>query len=242
MRARWRLGCVTLLMQAGSLRLLAFIAQPRTCTLLPTGAASRGARSLNPRVSLETVAMAAPAAAARCVASSNGLQQHVPSRSWRSGAAAGGVRLGTLACPNSAALLPMWRAGTGVTMQRPQGQDCRELSTPPPPPLRLAGPLQPRRRLLSRAAGEDLAAAAAATTETPAGVAWDPDGVLPPASGGGHFARRARQKAAASGQQLAEAGGVRPIPAEHLAAGGLPAADASLYDRPALEVCCVLVR
>lgn len=67
------------------------------------------------------------------------------------------------------------------------------------------------------------------------GVAWDPDGLLPPPAAESHFARRAREKAAASGQRLASEGGLRPIPAEHLAAGGLPAADGSLYDRPAFE-------
>ncbi|PRW56261.1 Oxoglutarate iron-dependent dioxygenase [Chlorella sorokiniana] len=34
---------------------------------------------------------------------------------------------------------------------------------------------------------------------------------------------------------MQEAGAIRPIPPEHLAAGGLPAADGSLYDRPAFE-------
>lgn len=68
------------------------------------------------------------------------------------------------------------------------------------------------------------------------GVAWDPDGLLPPPSSEGHFARRARQKAAAAGAKMQEAGAIRPIPPEHLAAGGVPAADGSLYDRPAFEV------
>ncbi|KAL4440643.1 hypothetical protein ABPG77_000352 [Micractinium sp. CCAP 211/92] len=67
------------------------------------------------------------------------------------------------------------------------------------------------------------------------GVAWDPDGLLPPPSQGGHFARRERERAAAAGATLQQTGGLRPIPAEHLSAGGLPAADGSLYDRPAFE-------
>lgn len=67
-------------------------------------------------------------------------------------------------------------------------------------------------------------------------MAWDPDGLLPPPAAEGHFARRAREKAAAAGAKMQEAGAIRPIPPEHLAAGGLPAAVGSLYDRPAFEV------
>jgi hypothetical protein len=72
----------------------------------------------------------------------------------------------------------------------------------------------------------------------PEGVAWDPDGLLPPPAGESHFARRARQRAEATGVQLQQQGATRPIPADHLAAGGLPAADASLYDRPAFQASC----
>ena len=104
---------------------------------------------------------------------------------------------------------------------------------------RCAGSVQ-RRRLAPLAALEDPLAAVPAAR--PEGVAWDPDGLLPPPTSESHFERRARLKAeaaaAAGGAAAPQApsNSLRPIPAEQLAAGGLPAADGSLYDRPAFEV------
>lgn len=110
------------------------------------------------------------------------------------------------------------------------------------PSRKAAGAPSARRSIATRVASDEAAAAAVAaaaantvSNEAPAGVAWDPDGLLPPPSSEGHFARRARQKAAAAGAKMQEAGAIRPIPPEHLAAGGVPAADGSLYDRPAFE-------
>lgn len=103
----------------------------------------------------------------------------------------------------------------------------------------LAARRAPARRVCAASAVADDAADAIPMAR-PEGVAWDPEGVLPPPSAESHFDRRARERAAAAGvqpqaQQQPALGALRPIPAEHLAAGGLPAADASLYDRPAFE-------
>lgn len=73
--------------------------------------------------------------------------------------------------------------------------------------------------------------------DVPSSVAWDPDGLLPAPATESHFARRERQRAEAAGVALQQQGGVRAIASEHLAAGGLLAADSYLYDRSALEAC-----
>eukprot|EP00887_Chlorella_sp_A99_P006966 scaffold2.g6966.t1 len=91
------------------------------------------------------------------------------------------------------------------------------------------------RQRSSSAHKRPLAPCRAAPRTGEQGAAWDPDGLLPPVPTEGHFARRERERAEAAGQQAKQGGGLRPIPAAYLVVGGLPAADASLYDRPAFE-------
>ena len=120
----------------------------------------------------------------------------------------------------------------------PHTTSCKPAAAAAPAqPQRPAQPPRPcrqRRGLVAASTGE-VDATSVPNAAPSEGVAWDPDGLLPPPAAESHFARRAREKAAAAGARLAAEGGLRPVPAEHLAAGGLPAGDGSLYDRPAFE-------